>query len=275
MSNLNNLVDEAPSNSKPNAQEALTGLMEERDPGSKLPDKFKGKSLDDVVKSYTELESHAGKQAQELGELRKLTDAFIRSQIDNGRNNEDPGFLNSDRDLQNSEFNNELEADDFDDADLDGKTVKKIVEKKLTPIQKELLELKKEKFINKLSQKHSDFEQIVQDKSFQDWVMDSPVRIELFKRADRQFDLNAATELFGIWKEKSKVPEMVERAEKEAESRNAAFKQAHMETGTTSEQPSGKKYRRVDIIELKMKNPERYRMLEPEIMKAYKEGRII
>ena len=34
-------------------------------------------------------------------------------------------------------------------------------------------------------------------------------------------------------------------------------------------------YRRVDIIELKMKNPERYRMLEPEIMKAYKEGRII
>ena len=137
------------------------------------------------------------------------------------------------------------------------------------------MELKKEKFITKLSQKHNDFEQIVQDKSFQDWVMDSPVRIELFKRADRSFDLNAATELFGIWKEKAKVPQMVEQAAKDAEGRNTAFNQAHMETGTTSDTPKGKTYRRVDIIELKMKNPERYRMLEPEIMKAYAEKRII
>jgi hypothetical protein len=275
MSNVSNLVDPAPTNNNPNAQEALSGLMEERDPTSKLPDKFKGKGLEDVVKSYVELESHAGKQAQELGELRKLTDAYIRSQIDNGRNNEDPGFLRSEEQLTNNEFNNELEADSFDDADLDGKTVQKIVDKKLTPIQAELLELKKEKFIAKLSQKHGDFEQVVQDKSFQDWVMESPVRIELYKRADRSFDLNAATELCGIWKEKVKVPEMVEQAAKDAEGRNTAFKQAHMETGTTSETPSGKTYRRVDIIELKMKNPERYRMLEPEIMKAYKEKRIV
>lgn len=275
MSNVSGLVDEAPSNSNPNASEALQGLMEERDPSSKLPDKFKGKALEDVIKSYTELESHAGKQAQELGELRKLTDAYIRSQIENGRTQEDPGFLRSQEDLTSNSFNSELDDNSFDDVDLDGKTVQKIVEKKLSPIQQELLELKKEKFINKLSQKHSDFEQIVQDKSFQDWVMESPVRIELFKRADRSFDLNAATELFGIWKEKAKVPAMVEQAEKEAEGRTNAFKQAHMETGTTSETPNGKKYRRVDIIELKMRNPERYRMLEPEIMKAYKEGRII
>lgn len=270
-----NLVDVPSTNSNPNAQEALSGLMEERDPSSKLPDKFKGKGLDDVVKSYVELESHAGKQAQELGELRKLTDAYIRSQIENGRSNEDPGFLRSEEQLTNNEFDNGFEADSLDDVDLDGKTVQKIVEKKLTPIQKELLELKKEKFITKLSQKHNDFEQIVQDKSFQDWVMESPVRIELFKRADRSFDLNAATELFGIWKEKAKVPQMVEQAAKDAEGRNTAFNQAHMETGTTSDTPKGKTYRRVDIIELKMKNPERYRMLEPEIMKAYAEKRII
>ena len=49
MSNLSNLVDEAPTNSNPNAQDALNSLMEERDPSSKLPDKFKGKGLDDVV----------------------------------------------------------------------------------------------------------------------------------------------------------------------------------------------------------------------------------
>lgn len=274
MSTSTGLVDPDSTNSNPNAQEALTSLMEERDPSSKLPDKFKGKGLDDVVKSYVELESHAGKQAQELGELRKLTDAFIRSQVENGRTNEDPGFLQSDNQLSNSELGFD-EADSLDDVDLDGKTVQKIVEKKLTPIQKELLELKKEKFITKLSQKHDDFEQIVQDKSFQDWVMESPVRIELFKRADRSFDLNAATELFGVWKEKKKVPEMVEQAAKDAEGRNTAFNQAHMETGTTSESPKGKTYRRVDIIELKMKNPERYRMLEPEIMRAYKEGRVI
>lgn len=270
MSNSSGLVDTDSTNSNPNAQLALETLQAERDPTSELPEKFKGKGLQDIVKSYQELESQYGKQGQELGELRKLTDAYIRSQVESRQTQEDPGFLNSQRDLDTS-----IDDDSFDDSDIDGKTVNKIVEKKLTPIQQELLELKKEKFINKLSTKHSDFESVVQDKSFQDWVMESPVRIELFKRADRSFDLNAATELFDTWKEKKKVPEMVEQATKEAEGRNNAFNKAHMETGTVSETAPGKKYRRVDIIDLKMKNPERYRMLEPEIMRAYQEGRVI
>ena len=45
------------------------GLQEEKSP--KIPDKFQGKSVEDIVRSYTELEQTYGKQAQELGELHK------------------------------------------------------------------------------------------------------------------------------------------------------------------------------------------------------------
>jgi len=273
MSNFKGLVDNDSTNSNPNAQAALDALQAERDPSSELPDKFKGKQITDVVKSYQELESQYGKQGQELGELRKLTDAYIKSQIERGQN-EDPGFINSQRTLDNDL--NGSSIDDFDDLDVsDSKAVSKILEKKLSPIQKELIELKKEKFINKLSTKHSDFESTVQDKSFQDWVMASPVRIELYKRADQAYDFNAATELFDTWKEKKGVPEMVEQASKDADGRQKAFDNARMETGLATETSPGKKYRRADLIDLRMRNPERYRMLEPEIMRAYAEGRIV
>lgn len=41
-----------------------------------LPDKFKGKSLEDVVKSYQELESKHGKMSEEVGQTKKERDAL-------------------------------------------------------------------------------------------------------------------------------------------------------------------------------------------------------
>ena len=42
-----------------------------------VPDKFKGKSISDVIESYTQLESEYGRRNSEVGSLRKLTDQLL------------------------------------------------------------------------------------------------------------------------------------------------------------------------------------------------------
>ncbi|SVE46035.1 uncharacterized protein METZ01_LOCUS498889, partial [marine metagenome] len=46
-----------------------------------VPDKFQGKSMEDVISSYENLEKELGRKGQEIGELRKLTDGILQQQL--------------------------------------------------------------------------------------------------------------------------------------------------------------------------------------------------
>ena len=46
-----------------------------------IPEKYKGKSLDEIVKMHQEAEKLIGRQAQEVGEVRKLADELIKQQL--------------------------------------------------------------------------------------------------------------------------------------------------------------------------------------------------
>ena len=46
-----------------------------------VPNKYKGKSIDDVIKMHQEAEKLIGKQAQEVGEVRKLADDLIKQTL--------------------------------------------------------------------------------------------------------------------------------------------------------------------------------------------------
>ena len=46
-----------------------------------LPEKYRDKSLDDIVKMHQEAEKLIGKQAQEVGEVRKLADELIKQNL--------------------------------------------------------------------------------------------------------------------------------------------------------------------------------------------------
>ena len=47
-----------------------------------LPEKYKGKSTQEIVAMHQEAEKLIGKQGSEVGELRKVVDDFVQSQID-------------------------------------------------------------------------------------------------------------------------------------------------------------------------------------------------
>jgi hypothetical protein len=220
-----------------------------------LPDKYRGKDLGDIIKMHQEAEKLIGKQAQEVGEVRKLADELIKQNLSGSR--------------QNAEV--EPEIDFFEDP-------KKAVQNTINNHPDVLAarqagqEFKKMQIQQKLTAEHPDFTQIVQDPDFANWVKSSPIRIGLYAKADGEFDFDSANELLSTYKQLKGVKTR-QTSDAGEVSRKQNLKAASVDSGGTGE--SGKRvYRRADLIRLKMTDPQRYESLSDEIMTAYQEGRV-
>jgi hypothetical protein len=95
----------------------------------------------------------------------------------------------------------------------------------------------------------------------------------LLQRADSQFDTAAADNLLGQWKQIKQVSESATSSEKVA-SKETLKKVSTGGAKGSSEPPSKKIFRRADIINLMKTDIKRYQGMEPEIRKAYAEGRV-
>ena len=237
--------------------EEETPVAQDQDEEDDIPDKYKGKSVKDIVRMHQEAERAIGKQGSEVGELRRIVDEFVKAQTVT-KQQQAPVV--------------EEEVDFFTDPD---KAIARAIEKhpKVRQAEELNVQMKRAEALANLKTAHPDFNEVVQDGSFVEWIGKSKVRQELFSRADRNFDFDAANELLSTWKERKQVVNQSEAVEKIQ--RKQAVKSAS--TGATKgsgETASKKVYRRADIIELMRTNPDRYEQLAPEIMQAYAEGRV-
>lgn len=219
-----------------------------------IPDKYKGKSVKDIVRMHQEAEKAMGKQGSEVGELRRLVDDFIRAQT-----------------VTQQAPTVEEEVDFFSDPD---QAIAKAIEKhpKVQQAEQLALQMRQTEAINNLKTAHPDFQEVIADEGFKEWIGKSKVRQELFNRANSSFDFYAADELLSTWKERSQVVQQATEVEKA--SRKSAVKAASTGSSRGTGESSRKIYRRADIIELMQTNPDRYQALSGEIMKAYAEGRV-
>jgi hypothetical protein len=227
----------------------------EEDHPSNIPDKYKGKGIEDVIKMHQEAEKLIGKQAQEVGEVRKLADELLKQSLS--------------KPTQPTEV--EPEIDFFEDPK---KAVKQTLESHPDVIaaRQATQEFKRMQIQQRLASEHPDFQQIVQDAGFAEWVKQSPVRLSLYTKADSEFDFDSANELLSTYKalKQIKQQEQVQQAKQATEK---TLKSATVDTGGTGES-SKRVYRRADLIRLRMTDPDRYNALESEIMTAYAEGRV-
>lgn len=221
-----------------------------------IPDKYKGKSVKDIVRMHQEAERALGKQGSEVGELRRVVDDFIRAQTVTKQ--------------QTPEV--EDEVDFFDDPN---KAIARAIEKhpKVQHAEQLAMQMQRAEALANLKTAHPDYQQVLSDSSFGEWVAKSKVRQELFYRADQRYDFTAADELLSTWKERAQVVQQAKDVEKM--NRKSAVKSAATGTGKGSGESASKKvFRRQDIIELMQRDPDRYQALSPEIMQAYAEGRV-
>ncbi len=243
-------IEEAPPSEVEQPQEEQT---------VELPKKFQGKSMEDIVSSYENLEKELGRKGQELGELRKLTDNILQQQVTAQHNGTEEA---STEDL-----------DFFDDPD---KAVNKAIENhpKFRQFEEQQKAQVAEVTTQRLKQAHPDYLDIVADSKFQEWVQDSNIRQNLFVAA-HNYNLDAAMELMNNWKERSLINNTSEAEAVKADQRQQAMKAGKGVSKTNSESTSGKKiYRRADLIRLKTTQPSRYEALQNEILEAYAEGRV-
>lgn len=230
-----------------------------------IPSKFANKSTEEIIDSYTNLEKELGRKAQEVGELRKLSDSFLQAEVARKNNPQD---------------NTPLETKDNDDVDFfddPNKAVNKMIENhpKFREFQQFQAQQAQAGAKTQLEQTHPDFTDVVQDKAFQEWVQDSPIRMQMFQAAD-SYNFDAANELLSNWKDRSMISKTQEVKQAAETNRKDALKAASTESRSSSgSNAGGKTYRRADLIRLKMEDPSRYESLEDDIFAAYADGRVV
>lgn len=263
-------VDESTITDTTTAEDTMDQVAEavdasEATESSEIPSKFAGKSTEEIIDSYTNLEKELGRKAQEVGELRKLSDSFLQAEVA--------------RTKQNPQDNTPLETkdNDVDFFDDPNKAVNNMIENhpKFQEFQQFQAQQAQAGAEARLKQTHPDFTDVIKDTAFQEWVQDSPIRMQMFQAADA-YNFDAANELLTNWKDRSMISKTQQVKEKAEVERKEALKAGTAESRTSSgSSKGGKTYRRADLIRLKMENPSRYESLQDEIYSAYAEGRVV
>ena len=220
-----------------------------------LPDKYRDKSLDEIVKMHQEAEKLIGKQAQEVGEVRKLADELIKQNLGSRQQTRQE----------------EPEVDFFENPQ---KAVQRTVDNHpdILAARQVTQEMRRAQIQQRLAQEHPDFGDIARDQDFANWVKSSPVRIKIFEQADSGYDFDSANELLSTYKQLRSVKQKQTSDDGEA-TRKQNLRAVGVDVGGSGES-SKKVYRRADLIRLKMQDPNRYDALSDEIMQAYQEGRV-
>ena len=221
-----------------------------------LPDKYRDKSLDEIVKMHQEAEKLIGKQAQEVGEVRKLADELIKQNLGS---------------RQQQTRQEEPEVDFFENPQ---KAIQRTVDNHpdVQAARQATLEMRRSQIQQRLAQEHPDFGEIAKDQDFANWVKSSPIRIKIFEQADSGYDFDSANELLSTYKQLRSVKQKQSSDDGEV-TRKQNLKAVGVDVGGSGES-SKKVYRRADLIRLKMQDPDRYDALSQEIMTAYQEGRV-
>ena len=223
-----------------------------------VPEKYQNKSLQEVVQMHQEAEKLLGKQSSEVGELRKVVDDHIQTQL-----------------AQQQAPVQQQEEDDTDFFIDPQAAVSRAIDNhpSIREANQVTQNYKKQTALSQLQSKHPDMNNIIQDAGFAEWIKGSKIRTQLFVQADQQYDYDAADELFSLWKERASVAQQTVAVEKQARKQQVKSASTGNARGTGQTQRK-KVYRRADIIKLMKTDPDRYAALSEEIFQAYADGRV-
>lgn len=223
-----------------------------------IPEKYRGKSLKDIVAMHQEAEKLIGRQGSEVGDLRRLVDDYIKTQT-----------------AKDSKVDEVATTDE--DFFIEPKSaVNKAIDNHpaIKEAQNASLSMRRAETVSRLKQEFPDAMEVVQSPEFAKWIEGSKVRTELFVRAETQYDYDSAKELLDTWKERQNLSKKVTETSKV--DRDQQLKAADIGNNSgASEAVAKKKYRRQDIMKLMTTDPDRYDAMSNEIMAAYREGRVI
>jgi len=234
---------------------------------SEIPEKFQGKSYEEIVDMYRNLEKEYGRKGNEVGELRKLTDEILQLEIQQKKNASERVSQQEEKVLSDDDwFSSPKEATDkyLNQSEL---------AKEVNQLKEQLSSKDREAAHSAFVEKHPDYQDVAQESGFAEFVTASKYRTELARKAD-QYDYEAANELMDLYKAIRPSQRQENSGEDQKASQSEARKKATLEGTGNRNKGTKKVYRRADLIKMKMQDPERYMNMQDEIMQAYQEGRV-
>lgn len=241
------ISEENPVTDENQAEETGT----EQEQVAQIPDKYQGKSAEEIIAMHQNAEKELSRLGNELGENRKLVDKL----------------------LQTEQFQPPVpQEEEFDwDYDTEGST-KKLVQKEVSAVKQELDSIKQATALEKFKADFPSFQEDSGTQEFQEWVQQSEYRTNLYNKNHNGIDLVAARELMQGWNDTKAVLESLN--EKSKENRQEALKGAALEKGSSSASSRKKKWSRSYIRHLRLHEPAKYKAHYDEIMAAYSENRV-
>ena len=251
---LTNIDEDNPSQAFESVEEPP---VEEPEPTEENPDRFSGKSHEELLQMVREQDRTIGQQGNELGNLRQTFEAMAQAQSVPAQPEPEPVE----------------EADFFVDP-------QKAVDARINnhPALKQAQEMSQKlayaQGLATLQQRHPDLQEVVGSKEFGEWVKSSPARLRRYQHADMSGDVDEADDLISTWKQLNKTVATAKAAEKTAQKKAVRAASVSGPRGNADAASSKRVYRRADIRQLMRSDPDRYDALQPEIMQAYAEGRV-
>jgi hypothetical protein len=231
--------------------------VQQEQPTEENPDRFAGRSHDELLEMVREQDRRIGQQGNELGNMRQTFEAMSRAQSVPAQPEPQP--------VEEADFF--VDPQRAVDSRIDNHPA-------LRQAQEMAKQLKYAQSLSSLKQRHPDLERVVGSQEFETWVKSSPARVRRFAMADQSGDIDEADDLISTFKQLTQTVNTAKAAEKQA-TKKAVRAAAVGGTRSNPDAASSKRiYRRADIIALHQEDEDRYMALQPELMLAYAEGRV-
>jgi hypothetical protein len=248
-------------------QDAAAGSEERKQEAGNIPERFKGKTPEEIAQSYVELEKLNSRQAQDLGRMRKTVDELLELE------------LRRPADTQDAPRAKPVEAEDLY-ANPD-ETIKSVVNREVRPhvekLEQELMQERIGRARAEFAQDYPEWEKDVHDPAFVNWIQERPYRVRLARAGDAG-DFDAARDLWASYYEHR---DLAKREQSKAE-RKQKVKEATLETSGASAPEVTETFSRAALMEKRLlaKRGNRdadfwLRSNAERIAIAYEEGRIV
>ena len=242
---------------------------EQRQEADPIPERFKGKSAEEIARAYAELEQLNSRHANELGELRKTVNQLLDLQTRSPEPAKPaPKPVTVDEIYENAD-------------ESIRRVVREESQSRIEELERKLQEAEQKAQISQaraaFESKHPTWQETLRDPAFVEWIKASPYRVRQAQVADGG-DFDAADELFSTYAEISGAKKQAEQKS----SRREAVKQASLESSGGSAPAPAEKYSRSKLESVRIRarqgDPEAERYLQAhgqDILQAYAEGRIV
>lgn len=190
--------------------------VEKRNIPESVVKRFDGKSVEDILESYSNLEQEFSRRSNETAELRRTVDSLVNLQLTSSNTPRQEAAVPS----------KPITVDDLyaDPNSAIKQAVDPLVREstnRMDSLEKSIGEMNVRARLADLTAKYPEWRSDVQTSEFRSWVTESPARGRLAGTADRG-DIDAANDLFELWYSHRNLEQQVSQRVQREQQFNAA-----------------------------------------------------